>query len=78
MQVVKFKEVEQSSPFGEVDGFSGSEGGGFGDDFDETPAPKVEAVAPAPAAPKPEKTQPAKVDDFDTIDDALNNLDFDD
>ena len=80
VQVVKFKEVEQSSPFGEVDGFSGSEGVGFGDDFDDTPAPapKVEAVAPAPAAPKPEKTQPAKVDDFDTIDDALNNLDFDD
>ena len=79
MQVVKFKEIEQSSPFGEVDGFSGSEGGGFGDDFDDTPAPapKVEAVAPAPA-PKEVKADPKSVADFDTIDDALDNLDFDD
>ena len=85
VQVVKFKEVEQSSPFGEVDGFSGSEGGGFGDDFDDTPAPapKVEyvgfqtAVAPAPA-PKEVKADPKSVADFDTIDDALDNLDFDD
>lgn len=54
------------------------------------PAPKIEAPKPKPApepepepepvvAAKPEpKPEPAKVDDYDSIDEALDNLDFDD
>lgn len=54
----------------------------------DAPAPKAEAPKPAPkpeptpepvveAAPEP-KPEPAKVDDYDSIDEALDNLDFDD
>ena len=54
------------------------------------PAPKIEAPKPKPKpAPEPEpepevaakpepKPEPAKVDDYDSIDEALDNLDFDD
>lgn len=51
----------------------------------EAPAPKAAAPAPAPAPePKPEpkvaapEPAAAKVDDYDSIDEALDNLEFDD
>ena len=86
VQVVKLVEQEVTSPFAEVEGF-GSTQEGFGDDFDETPAvvatpTPVPTPTPTPVRTpeiaKPKKAPTASVDDFDTIDDALNNLDFDD
>ena len=41
------------------------------------PVPEAPVAAPVEAAPAP-KAPPAKVDDYDSIDDALDNLDFDD
>lgn len=82
VQVVKFKERELASPFGEVEGFDSTANvESFGDDFDEVPAPAPKPT-PAPVAEvveaAPKKAKPAKVDDYDSIDAALDNLDFDD
>jgi len=91
VQVTKLAEMKQRSAFNVVDGgYSQSEGfaTGFtavadtaGQDFDNGPA-----IAVVPDAPKPQPTPVAaaakpeakEVKDFNDIDDALDNLDFDD
>jgi hypothetical protein len=88
VQVVKYREMEMSSPFDSVDGgFEGGAKESFGDDFDSDQEEDVFAPAKVEAKPaeteKPKakakaKEKASKVEDYDDIDDALDNLDFDD
>ena len=85
IQVVELKEMPQRSAFGAVEGGFNSQADGFATSF-ETPADSAAEVAEEFEAPKPTpkkaepvaKTETKAVEEFNDIDDALDNLEFED
>ena len=85
LQVVELKEMPQRSAFGAVEGGFNSQADGFATSF-ETPADSAAEVAEEFEAPKPTpkkaepiaKTETKAVEEFNDIDDALDNLEFED
>ena len=85
LQVVELKEMSQRSAFGAVEGGFNSQADGFATSF-ETPTTGAAEVAEEFEAPKPtpKKAEPVAkaetktVEEFNDIDDALDNLEFED
>ncbi len=85
IQVVELKEMSQRSAFDAVEGGFNSQADGFATSF-ETPttgaaevAEEVEAPTPKPKKAEPvAKTETKAVEEFNDIDDALDNLEFED
>ena len=85
IQVIELKEMSQRSAFDAVEGGFNSQADGFATSF-ETPADRAAEVAEEFEAPKPtpKKAEPVAkaetktVEEFNDIDDALDNLEFED